>query len=366
MVTPIPAGERLDRMAQWWSRRNDRALFGFSLGAYFPLKRYPAGSRGLSGPVHPEDIAVERFLDDTDRLFDLHEQAGGDLLFAAAPFFGVPWLEAALGCGVVADPVTGSMRSVPPPGFEAHPQVPDFCDSHPWVAKLLEFIPALEARSAGRYPVGVTLMRGISDLLSALYGGDKFVYRMMDAPDEVRGVVERLTEFWIQFGRRLLESLPLFYGGTGSFLYCLWSPGKHIWMQEDAAALLSPRLYEEFILPADRALAAAFPRTIVHLHPTRFIPVKQLLETELSAVELHIDRDGPRAETLLPHYQRVLACKPLYIWGDLTAEDLDFVFSALPAQGLAVGVIVESPEQARSLWEAYWPRLAASGGKPKP
>jgi hypothetical protein len=361
----IPASERLERMRQWWNRENDRPLLGFMLGTYYPLKRYPQGSRKLSGPVRPEDIDVSEFLDDTDRLFDLHEEAGGDMLFSAAPFFGVPWLEAALGCGVVADPVTGSMRSLPPPGFSSHPDVPVFSEFHPWVQKLLEFIPALESRSGGRYPVGVTLMRGVSDLLSALYGGDRFVYRMVDAPGEVHRVIEGLTSFWIAFGRCLIDRLPLFQGGTGSFLYGLWSPGKFIWMQEDAAALLSPRMYEEFILPADRALAAAFPRTIVHLHPTRFIPVKQLLGASVSAVELHIDRDGPRAESLWPHYDRILASRPLYIWGDLTREDLDFVFSRLPRRGLAAGVLVDTPEEARRLWDAYWP-LLASGENPNP
>ncbi len=352
-------------MAQWWMRENTRPLLGFMLGTYYPLKRYSRGSRKWNGPVRPEDIEVSEFLDDTDRLFELHEEAGGDMLFSAAPFFGVPWLEAALGCPVVADPVTGSMRSLPPPGFSSQPNVPDFSESDPWVRKLLEFIPALESRSGGRYPVGVTLMRGVSDLLSALYGGDRFVYRMVDAPDEVRWVVEKLTSFWIRFGRCMLDHLPLFHGGTGSFLYGLWGPGKFLWMQEDAAALLSPRMYEEFILPADRAIAAAFPKSIVHLHPTRFIPVKQLLDTAVTAFELHIDRDGPRAEALLSHYERILASRPLYIWGDLTREDLDFIFSRLPRRGLAVGVLVDTPGEAHRLWEVYGP-LLASGGNPNP
>jgi len=316
---------------------------GYTLGGYYPLKRYAGGARGLAGRIAPDDIVVERFLDDTDRLYELHEQAGGDALFSAAPFWGVPWVEAALGCGVVSDPETGSMRSLPP----AAPGVPEFAEDLPWVAKMLEFIPALEARSRGRYPVGVTLMRGISDLLSALYGGERFVYRMLDAPEETHATVERLTAFWIAFGKCLLERLPMFHGGTGSFLYGLWGPGKLIWLQEDAAALLSPGLYREFILPADRAIASAFERVVVHLHPTRFLPVKELVDTSLAAIEVHIDRDGPRAESLESRYREILARKPLYVWGDVTEADLEFLLTRLPSQGLAVNVVVDSPEQAR-------------------
>ncbi len=341
----IPLEERIENFALWFERRNEHPLLGFTLGSYYPLKRYHCGLNGIIGP---EDIVVTDYLDDTDRLYELHEQAGGDFIFSAAPFWGVPWLEAALGCGVVADQTTGSMRSLPPAG----PAVPEFSERNPWVAKMLEFIPALAARSRDRYPVGVTLMRGISDLLSALYGGENFVYRLCDAPDECEKIVERLTEFWIAFGRCLLDHLPLFHDGTGSFVYGVWCPGKLIWLQEDAAALLSPSLYQRFILPADHAIASAFDHSIMHLHPTRFIPARFLVDTDLSAIELHIDHDGPPAEALESYYQLILAKKPLYIWGDLTEADLEFVLNRLPHAGLALNVVVDSPKQANRIWQA--------------
>lgn len=341
-------------MAHWLARRNDRPLVGFTLGSYYPLHRYPAGVRRLpEGVVRPEDVFVDDYLEDTDRLYRLHEEAGGDLVFAAAPFLGLPWVEASLGCGVVADHRTGSTRSTPPPHFARRPSVPKFSEDNPWVAKMLEFIPALEQRSGGRYPVGVTLMRGISDLLSALYGGEAFVLRMHDEPDEVQEVVEELCEYWIAFGRCVLSRLPDFHGGTGSFFYGLWCPGKMIWLQEDAVALLSPAMYEKFIYPADCRIAASFENAVIHLHPSRVIPSKLLVESNLAAIELHIDHDGPRAEALEAHYRTILSAKPLFIWGDLTEGDLDFVFTHLPRQGLAVNIVVPSVEAARAIWERY-------------
>lgn len=239
------------------------------------------------GPVRPENVVVADYLDDTGWLFREHEVAGGDFVFAAAPFPGLPWVEASLGCGVEADHTSGSTRSTPPPGFALNPVVPQFSADNPWVTKMLEFVPALEAQSAGRYPVGVTLMRGIADLLSALYGPENFVLRMYDDPEEVHSVVGHLTEYWIAFGRCLLDQLPLFHGGTNSFFYGLWCPGKMIWLQEDAVALLSPALYEKFIYPADCRIAGSFENAVMHLHPTRFIPSRQLVATNLAAIELH-------------------------------------------------------------------------------
>lgn len=348
----IPLDERMDGLTRWLERRNARPLVGFTLGSYYPLHRYRRGVRRIpDGPVEPADIHVEDYLEETDELFEMHRAAGGDLIWSAAPFWGLPWVEASLGCGVVADHRVGSTRATPPPGFARNPVVPEFSESNAWVAKLLEFVPALEQRSAGRYPVGVTLMRGVADLLAAVYGGQDFVLRMCDEPEEVHAVVRALTRYWIAFGRCLLDRLPLFHGGTGSFLFSLWCPGKTIWTQEDAVALLSPSLYERFIYPADCEIARAFERTAMHLHPTRFIPVRQLMASGTDVIELHIDHDGPRAEALEMHYRAILEGKPLLIWGDVTEADLEFVLTRLPHQGLAVNLVVPSVEAARQTWE---------------
>ena len=344
----------MGRLESWLAMENDRPLLGFTLGSYYPLHRYRNSVHRIpDGPVRPEDIVVADYLDDTDRLFEMHEDAGGDFIFSAAPFLGLPWIEASLGCGVIADHQSGSTRSVPPPDFAANPRVKAFSPAEPWTAKLLEFIPALAERSGGRYPVGVTLMRGNSDLLSALYGSEAFVLRMHDRPDEVAEVVADLTEYWIEFGRCLLDRLPRFHGGTGSFFYSIWRPGELIWLQEDAIALLSPRMYERFIYPADCRIAAVFEGTIMHLHPTRLIPSALLAKTALAAIELHIDHDGPRAADLESHYRTILAAKPLLIWGDLTPVDLDFVFNRLPHRGLAVNVVVSGVEEARDIWSRF-------------
>ena len=149
----IPISDRLERLTRWLERNNDRPLLGFTLGSYYPLKRYPVGVRRLpEGRVTPDDLFIEDYVEDTERLFQMHEDAGGDMVFAAAPFLGMPWLEASLGCGVVADHQTGSTRSLPPPAFADQPRVPEFSQNNPWVEKMLEFIPALVTQSAGRYP----------------------------------------------------------------------------------------------------------------------------------------------------------------------------------------------------------------------
>ena len=342
--------DRLALLNRWFQRRNERPVLGFFLGPQYPLHRYHAGRNLPPGAVHPEDIVVKDYLADYERLFELNERLGGDLIWAGCPFWGIPWVEAALGCSVVADHETGSTRTEPPPGFAARPVVSEFSSANPWVAKMLEFMPAIVEHSRERYPVGTTLMRGVSDLLSALYGGESFIFRMLDAPDEVKTVVEKLADFWIAMGKCLLEHVPLFHGGTGSFFYGVWCPGKTLWLQEDAAALLSPDLYEEFVFPAVSRIGSAFEHNVIHLHPSMFMPIDYLLKTDIDVIELHIDKGGPTAEDLCPQHRQVLAEKPLIVWGDMTVEDLMFMLNNLPNQGLLLNMVVDSPEQARDVW----------------
>jgi hypothetical protein len=214
----------------------------------------------------------------------------------------------------------------------------------------MEFLSVLEERSGGRYPLGTTLMRGLSDLLAAVYGSPDFIFELTDRPDVQKRIIEKITDLWISFADLQLEAIPLFHGGVGSLLYNIWLPGRGTWLQEDASALLSPRLFGEFIYPALVEMIDHFDSTIIHLHPSTYIPVEYLVKTDLLAIELHIDRGGPRAEELLPVYRKVQESKPLIIWGDVTPDDVDFIARKLDTRSLAVLVAVESGEEAESVW----------------
>lgn len=346
--------ERVARFQRYYAMENERPLLGFFHGSEYPLHRYPASHcLPANCPLTPEHFPVEPYLDDCDALFAQHEACGGDFIWAGSAFWGTPWLEAALGCDIVACHETGSIHSEPPAGFNGPESVPDFDGNSPWSRKMVEFLEKMAERSGGRWPLATTRMRGISDLLSALYGGDTMVFAMLEKPDEVKAVAAKLTDFSIECGRLQLAHIPDFHGGIGSFYYSMWAPRGTIWHQEDAAALLSPDLYEEFIEPCDREIAAAFEGCIIHQHPTGYYPVDAYLDMEMTALELHIDEGGPSAEQLFDVHKKILATKPLLIWGDICERDLDWIFSKLPPQGLAVNTVVASPEQAEALWDRY-------------
>lgn len=270
--------ERVGLFKQYYKRENPRPLLGFFKGSEYPLHRYEAtNSLPENRPLRPEDIIVEPYLDDCERLFTSHEECGGDFIWSATPFWGVPWLEAALGCPIFADHSTGSMYSEPPRDFSGPDTLLDFDQYNPWIQKTVEFLTKMAEKSAGRWPLATTRMRGVSDLLSALYGGTEIVFAMLEKPDEILTVSEKLTDFWIEYGKLQLNHIPLFHGGVGSFYYYLWAPEGTIWHQEDAAALLSPKLFRKFIEPYDKKITATFASSIMHQHSTGYVPIDSYL-----------------------------------------------------------------------------------------
>ncbi len=350
--TPDSADRRVGLFKAFHRRENTRHLFGFFLGSEYPMPRYPFSRNLPEGrPLAPEDFDVPAFVADSERLFLDHESCGGDFLYSASAFWGIPWLEAMLGCPIFANRQTGSLYAEPPPNFTSD-ALPAFDPDGPWPRLMAEMLAALAARSAGRFPLATTRMRGVADLLAALYGSD-FVFALLDKPDEALRVARHVTDLFIACGRFQLDRIPLFHGGVGSFYYHAWMPPGTVWHQEDAAALLSPELYAQFIEPFDRQIVAAFPHVVMHQHSTGFVPTEKYLDMGMSALELHIDSGGPSAQALYDRHLAILRERPLIIWGDIPPADLDWLFAKLPPQGLAIITVVQTPEQAYDLWKTY-------------
>lgn len=341
--------ERVDLFKSFYRKKNSRPLLGFFVGSEYPVYRYPFAKKlPTERPLKPEDFNVDEFVADALCLFDKHERCGGDFIFSASAFWGIPWLEAMLGCPVYADAGTGSLYTKKPADIDFK-----FSPDNSWSVLMQQMLQALKTVSAGRFPLATTRMRGVADLLSAIYGGDEFLFKLLDTPETMPPVIDLLTDMFIDCGKFQLEFIPDFYGGIGSFYYYCWAPGGTVWHQEDAAALLSPDLYHEFIEPADRKIVEAFPHVIMHQHSTGFVPTDAYIEMGMTALELHIDTGGPTAEQLCSRHTAIIKEKPLIIWGDIPEADLDWIFSRLPATGLAVITVVDSPEKAEYLWSKY-------------
>lgn len=341
---------RLARHRAFWRREEtNRPLYGFWQGGYSPL-------RGLQGVIAEGHLEPEQLTPDV--LWSLQEAWGqrhlsglGDLLPAAMPFVGVPWVEATLGCPVYASLESGCMWAEPfsdvlpaPEALEEWASAPD----NPWLAKLLESVALLGARLGGALPFGTPIMRGPIDLLASMVGGTAMVYGLSEEPGKVRRLLSVLASTWIRVAKLQLAAEPSFHGGYGCYR-ALWAPGELVTMQEDSSALLSPALYRAFVLPEDQRIYAAFDHVLMHNHSAGLqITIDGVLDSPaVAGYELTLDPPpAPSVRQLLPVMRRVRERKPLIIMGTLGEADLRLILANLEPAGLAIYCEVESREQA--------------------
>ena len=239
---------------------------GFTIGDYFVSRRFEATSNipAVTKPIEPEMLKVDGFRDDYLRMYDEAESVEQDIFFTGTPFTGMPWMEAMLGCDVYA---TGHSFAARGPGGQAEGLSLETRFCQPWLDKYLEFTRMLSEVGDGRFPVGQPIMRGPTDVVGTLLGQDRLVYEMYDHPDEVRRLLREAAEIFLRVIRKQKRLIPDFHGGSSIGFYDLWCPGDSIWYQDDLNALLSPRIYDEIVLPVHRMIPKAYKYSLFHLHP---------------------------------------------------------------------------------------------------
>ncbi len=336
----------------FWNREPQRhPIAAFRVVPDFFFSRHYRGAEKLLEPgkrITPDMLAVEDFLPDYEEMFRISEELGQDAFWTAEPFTGIPWMEAILGCPVIAG--EESFQSLP------WMESPDeggrivFDPDNPWLRKYLEFTSALVELSRGRFPVGMPIMRGPSDMTGAVLGQTRMVYAMADEPEKMKAFFLGVTDLFLRVLEEQNRLIPPFHGGTALGFYHVWAPGGSVWFQEDLSAIMSPAMYREFLAEPARRICAGKDHTCIHLHPASFFILDELFRIdELKAVEVNKDVGGPSVPEMVPQLRRILEKKNLVLWGDFTLEDLDCMKSNLPKEGLFLHVIAPTPEEAEAL-----------------
>lgn len=346
MSEPMDANERmqanLQRFRDYWARSNREPLVAFCPGSYYVSRRYGAAARFLDdpGPVRHEMFRAEAFIPDYLRIFAQYQDANPGMIHTAAPFAGLPWLEAMAGCRVFSMP-SSFVAEAPEGGFEPGP-LPGIKEPG-WLELYLRFTQLLVRLGEGRFAVGQPIMRGPCDLAGTLLGQENMVYLFYDEPERMKALIDSYPAFFLNVTARQKALIPRFFGGESMGFYELWCPDGCIWFQDDLTALLSPGLVEAFALEAYGKIASAYPYSLMHLHPASFSIVELLLDLEpLSCIQVNKDVGGPEVHEMLSVLKRIQRRKNLVVSGDLTPDELGLLKSEIPPEGVYY-ICLESP-----------------------
>lgn len=344
--------DKLECFRQFWQRAPaGRPLLGLRLKSYFPMRDFKGGLH--SGMLTPDQFKAEDYFDDYERLHAMYEQALGDQIYVASACRGVPWLEAILGCDIEAG--TDTMWARPYLKDWAELDAIHFDPGNPWFLKLLEVTEEVVEYSGGRFPVGMPLLRGPSDVASALRGVNNFCLDVVSERDKLGALLDACAETYLEVTRALFERCTQWGGGYFEQIRHLWAPGYCCQTQADVSSLLSPDHYRELLLPRDARVLGTYEYCFIHLHSSsRHILDDVLSIKSLAAVQLSADVGGPGPLELLVDFEKVLARTRLIIQVDGKESSSDEIIQLcrrLPPDGLYILVRADSLEEGNAFLE---------------
>ena len=351
----IPAiEERLQRNRDFLEGKElKRPLTVVRLGGVFHSTAFNATKPLISKGhiVTPDQIDVDAYLADYERMYQEICQVDMDGIFSADPCTGFPWMEGFLGAQVVGSEVS----------FVSHPTMETedlenlaFDPNNPWALKYLEFVEKLTDLSNGRFPVGQPIMRGVTDTVGSLIGQMDMIYAIMEEPELTKKAFDVVADTQRYIMEEHYKRIQPFHGGYVCGLYHVWGPGKFMWYQEDLCALLSPQQYDDFIYDATCKRLAGYDYSLVHLHPASFFSLDSMLKVkDLDIVQINKDVGGPTVREMIPQFLKVLeAGKKVQIgFAKLNQDDIDAVFDCLPSSNVSLHIVADNVKEAQQIME---------------
>lgn len=278
----------------------------------------------IKGDYSAERLDIEKLVDDTKRAYQDRSVVNGDVFECVQLACVIPWMEAITGCRIYALGKGASMVANPP---DIEPvklaqhlrHLLDNLEENAWFKKLINGYKGLAEVLGPKYPIAHTLMRGPGDMVGALLGHENLVWRMLK-PAENRDFLNELLDLcakiYTKAARMQLEQGREFEGGYVNE-FGVWAPGLNVRTQEDEASLMSPKLYNEFLLPYHIQEVDDFDYSTFHMHTGYVMTVYNWRglskRSNIKAFEVDLDPSGPTVENLMETMIEINSEKPLVI-----------------------------------------------------
>lgn len=320
--------------------------------------------RSVAQPPPARDI-TQRWLDPEYRLLQSMHQInttyyGGDaypMLWSnlgpgvAAAYMGAGWRLAEGTVWFDADPPIKNWPSRKPVGLDM--------DSPMWRAT--RDMTELFCKAAGdEFIVGITDLGGSMDIAASLRGSDVLLFDLYDYPEEVKALVTEIDTAWKQAYDRLQRLMSRYMQGTAAWMGP-WCPGRWYPLQCDFSAMISKKMFDEFVQPALMLEAGWFNHTIYHLDgPGEIIHLDSVLETPgitgVQCVPGTLFQEGAGVcyesflnEQWLPVMKRIQAKGKCLVMNEVYPGELDELMEHLSPKGLFFTISCGTEEEAKTI-----------------
>ncbi|MBT3343574.1 MAG: hypothetical protein HN712_03275 [Gemmatimonadetes bacterium] len=252
------ADEVRDRLTHWWT--------GGSLGRPPLLITVPRDKPLLDLPPRDEPEGWVTHYSTSDFDYRLHlalnacngQHYLGEAMPCTAPDLGANCLALYLGC-----------RGVEMPGtvwFEPCIDTPDSAvfdiDPHNDDWDFTQRLAQAQLQQGGeRFLTSFPdLIEGL-DTLAAMRGTQALLVDLLERPEWVEASLTRITELYFHYYDALYELISDERGGSH---FWAWAPGRMAKLQCDFSAMISPDMYQQFMVPVLNAMCPRFDHCMYH------------------------------------------------------------------------------------------------------
>jgi 5-methyltetrahydrofolate--homocysteine methyltransferase len=215
-----------------------------------------------------------------------------------------------------------------------------------WWRWIKAIVQAAVERWDRQISVAITDLGGTADILASLRGTQNLLMDLYDVPEEVDRLVAQTTQVWLNYYDELHTIIKAASNGSSGWAP-LWAPGPMYMLQSDFAYMISPSMFERFVLPDLETICNHLEYGFYHLDGKGQIPhLDMLMGIERLRGIQWIPGDGaPPPEEWLPLLKRirdsgklcqlyVSAEGALKIARELGGKGFTFMISPVPDNGI--------------------------------
>lgn len=176
-----------------------------------------------------------------------------------------------------------------------------------WWERIREISRRAVERWGDQVCVGHADLGGNLDILASFRTTQQLLLDLYDAPEEVTRLSIDITRLWLRYYEELYKILKENGRGTTPWAY-IWSPTTCYMMQCDFAYMISPRMFERFVLPDLVECCEHMEHGFYHMDGIGQIPHLDLLCSieRLRGIQWIPGDGSPPPEEWLPLLKRIV------------------------------------------------------------
>ncbi len=337
-----------ERWEAWWEQEIiDRPL----------IQVYAKANRPYNDTPPPPEVSVEDYWLNADWRIDRFEHEMANTAYYGEAF---PYFDPQIGPGTMAlylgsEPTfswetvwyghtVSDIPSAVPPRFDPANKY--------WQISLemaRKGVERFKGRALVSYP---DLVEGL-DIIASLFGTNELLFALVEYPEKVHEFQRAITDLYFEYFDRLYEIIKDEDGGSCFSAFRVYGKGKVAKVQCDFSAMISPAMFEEFVIPYLTEQCRRLGHAVYHLDGECCIQHLDLLcnINELEAIQW---TPGPSPYGVgnkywYPMYKKIIGAGKSLMLNGVSGAEAEELVKELGPEGLDLCIWSASEEEAEDI-----------------